>query len=60
MDLNPQDIDLLMECIRYSKQRVSDAAGTPNEVRKQNLIHLDAVAEKLRHMKETLHKGRSH
>lgn len=51
-ELDALDIKLLLESLEYSKQRVRDAAGTPYDVRQQNLARLDGVAEKLRDMRD--------
>ena len=47
-DLDKDDIRVILESLEHSKQRVRDAAGTPYDVRRQNLARLEAVAEKLR------------
>ena len=47
-ELDAQDIEVLLESLRYSKLRLGDAPETPYEVRQQNLARLDAVADKLR------------
>ena len=51
-ELDAQDIEVLLESLEYSKQRVRDAAGTPYDVRQQNLARLDGVAEKLRRLRD--------
>lgn len=48
MELNGDDIAVLLESVKYSIQRVSDAQGTPNTVRQENLKKLRDVQEKLR------------
>jgi len=48
IELDPEDLKTLLESLGYSKQRVSDAQGTPYEVRRENLAKIDAVATKLR------------
>lgn len=53
IEIEPQDLAVILESLRYSKQRVQDAPGTPYDIRKQNLDRLDAVAEKLRNAKES-------
>ena len=52
MELTGEDIAVLLESLKYSIQRVSDAQGTPYEVRKENLGRLEAVQEKLRKMRD--------
>lgn len=54
MQLNRADIETLLESLKYSLQRVSDAPGTPYDVRQQNLNRLIAVQEKLRKMRDEL------
>ena len=50
MDLTGDDIQVLLESLKYSIQRVSDAQGTPYAVRQENLQRLYSVQEKLRAM----------
>ena len=49
--LNAQDIEVLLESLEYSKDRIRNASGTPYNVRQQNLARLDAVVQKLRHLR---------
>jgi hypothetical protein len=51
VDLTPDDIETLLILLKYSKQRIQDAAGTPKAVREENLDRLTAVADKLRRAK---------
>jgi hypothetical protein len=48
IDLNGDEIQTLLESLRYSKQRIADAEGTPYEVRQENIRRIDQVAMKLR------------
>jgi hypothetical protein len=48
MELTAADIQVLLESLKYSIQRVSDARDTPYTVRKENLDRLEGVQEKLR------------
>jgi hypothetical protein len=50
MGLTVMDIQVLLECLKYSIQRVSEAEGTPYAVRQEDLSRLYAVQEKLRRM----------
>jgi len=50
MELTRAEIEVLLECVKYSIQRVSDTQGTPYTVRQENLERLRAVQEKLRQM----------
>jgi hypothetical protein len=50
MELTGAEIQVLLESLKYSIQRVSDAQGTPYSVRQENLERLRAVQEKLRQM----------
>jgi hypothetical protein len=52
MALTHAEIQLLLECLSYSIQRVGDARETPNTVRQENLQRLRAVEEKLRRMRD--------
>ena len=52
VELNGLDIAVLLESLKYSRQRVADAQGTPYEVRKENLARLDRTAEKLRAVRD--------
>jgi hypothetical protein len=51
-DLNGNDIAVLLESLKYSKQRIAEAQGTPYEVRRENLDRLDCVAQKLRAIRD--------
>jgi len=46
--LTSEEVELLLESLKYSKQRVSDAQGTPYELRKEKLEKLDSIATKVR------------
>jgi hypothetical protein len=48
LELTDSDIQVLLECLKYSIQRVSDAQGTPYSVRQENLQRLYSVQDKLR------------
>jgi hypothetical protein len=50
MELTGAEIGVLLDCLKYSIQRVSDAPGTPYAVRQENLQRLRDVQEKLRRM----------
>lgn len=50
--IEPWDIEVLLECLKYSIQRVSEAQGTPYPVRQENLERLRAVQDKLRRMRD--------
>jgi hypothetical protein len=50
MELTGAEIQVLLECLKYSIQRVSEAQGTPYAVRQENLQRLSSVQEKLRRM----------
>jgi hypothetical protein len=49
-DLTGTDIQVLLQCLNYSVQSVSEAHGTPYATRQENLGRLYAVQEKLRQM----------
>jgi hypothetical protein len=49
--LTASEIQVLLGCLTYSIQRVSEAPGTPNSLRQENLQRLYSVQEKLRRMK---------
>lgn len=51
-ELTGMDIQVLLECLKYSIQRVSEAQDTPYTVRQENLGRLRAVQEKLKQMAE--------
>jgi hypothetical protein len=51
MELTGMDIEVLLESLKYSIQRVSEAQGTPYAVRQENLARLHEVQEKLRQMR---------
>lgn len=48
IDLTREEIETLLTSLEYSRQRISEAPGTPYDVRRDNLARIDAVAEKLR------------
>jgi hypothetical protein len=48
MELNATDIQVLLESLKYSIQRVSDTPGTPYSVRQENLARLRDAQQKLR------------
>ncbi len=48
LDLTEVEIDTIHTSLIYSKQRVSDALGTPNDVRKDTLQRIDDVTAKIR------------
>ena len=50
--LTHSEIDVLLESLKYSVHRVSDAQGTPHDVRQENLQRLTAVQDKLRKMRD--------
>jgi hypothetical protein len=52
MELTDAEIGVLLESLKYSIQRVSDAQGAPDAVRKENLQRLRGVQEKLREMRD--------
>ncbi len=54
MKLTIDDIELLLESVHYSKQRVAEAHETPYAVRQGKLERLDAVREKLSQMKNNV------
>jgi hypothetical protein len=48
VDFTGEEIQTLLESLRYSIQRVADAQGTPYEVRRANLAKIEQAMEKLR------------
>lgn len=48
IELTPEEVATLLESLKYSKQRVADAQGTPYRVRQKNLGRLEAVEKTLR------------
>lgn len=48
MELTDDEIAVLLESLKYSIQRVTDAQGTPYGVRQENLQRLHGVQDKLR------------
>ena len=52
MEFNRGEIEVLLESIKYSLQRVRDARDTPPKVRQENLQRLEAVQAKLRQMRD--------
>jgi len=52
VELSPDEVEILLTSLEFSKKNVREAEGTPYEVRQQNLGGLDAVAGKLRDAKK--------
>jgi len=52
MELTRGEIEVLLQSLKYSIRNVSEAQGTPDIVRKENLQRLEAVQEKLRRMRD--------
>jgi hypothetical protein len=53
IDLRPEEIDKLLECLGYSVVAVGDAEGTPEAVRRENLAFLQHLKQKLEGAKES-------
>lgn len=51
-DFTQQDINVMLESIKYSKQRVADAPGTPYAVRQEKLAQLEVCEKKLRQLRD--------
>ena len=49
-ELTRAEIEVLLESLKYSIQRLSEAQGTPYAVRQENLQRLNSVQSKLRQM----------
>jgi hypothetical protein len=54
MNLAVDDIELLMESVQYSKQRVAEAQETPYAVCQAKVDRLDSVRGKLSEMKNNM------
>jgi hypothetical protein len=48
IDLTGEEVQTILESLRYSKQRIADAEGTPYEVRRENLARIEQATNKLR------------
>lgn len=48
VSLSSGELETLLTSLEYSKRALSDAQGTPNEIRKENLGRVEAVMDKLR------------
>jgi hypothetical protein len=48
IDLTGEEVQTILESLRYSKQRVADAEGTPNEVRRENLARIEQAMSRVR------------
>ena len=57
MELTLEEIEILLESLRYSSQRVSDALDTPYSVRRETLDRLQGVQTKLRYFRNELSKS---
>lgn len=47
VDLTERDLEVLAESLKYARQKVADAQGTPYDVRQENLRRIDVVREKI-------------
>jgi len=52
LDLTAEELQTLLESLRYSKQRIADAEGTPYDVRQENLARIDHVMSKLHRVRD--------
>jgi hypothetical protein len=48
VDLSREEIAILLESLKYSRQRIADAQATPHDVRQENLRRLERVEQTLR------------
>jgi hypothetical protein len=48
VDLSAEEIATIIESLKYSHRAKSDAQGTPDDVRRQNLERIDLILSKLR------------
>ncbi len=58
IDLTGEEVQTLLESLRYSKQRVTDAEGTPYEVRRENLARIEQAMDKLRNARSRAEEDR--
>lgn len=54
MDLTPTEIDLLLESLNYSIERVTHSECTPGPARAEKLERLQSLQAKLRRIKRQL------
>jgi hypothetical protein len=54
MELSRREIETLLECLAYSRQRVSEAQGTPYALRQEKLERLRDLQQKLQQAKDKL------
>jgi hypothetical protein len=57
IDLTGEEVQTVLESLRYSKQRIADAEGTPYEVRRKNLERIEQVISKLRDARPPAEQG---
>ena len=48
ISLSPEEIEVLLTSLNYSKQRIRDGKDTPIEIKRENLSKIESVAIKLR------------
>lgn len=48
ISLSPEEIDVILTSLDYSKQRISDGRDAPNEIKKESLSKIESIAAKLR------------
>ena len=53
LELNPAELDALIDSLEYSKQAIREAQGTPRVTRGENLARVEALASKLREAKHS-------
>jgi hypothetical protein len=51
VDLSPEEIENLLESLKYSKKHISDARDTPYEVRREKLRQMEKAEQTLRDAK---------
>lgn len=52
--LNREDIEFLLGSLRYSKDRIASALGTPQSVRSEELDRLGQIESKLRTIRDDM------
>lgn len=48
IELTRAELEVLLESIKFSKERIVNTPDTPSEVRQQNIARLEAVESKLK------------
>jgi hypothetical protein len=58
IDLTGEEVQTILESLRYSKQRIADAEGSQYEIRRENLARIEQAMNKLRNARSPADEDR--